>query len=253
MGNELNNFMVGNGYSLLTFAEIDSTNLEARRQILKGATIPMWIVASLQLKGRGRRGNQWVSPPGNLYCSLALPMEKDLSQSAELSFVAANALHKTFVSLGLGLDRVKTKWPNDVWVDGKKISGILLEVCENKAQQKHIIIGMGVNIAHSPESADYQTTNLKKCLGENINISNFFNKLSEILNLDYQEWLMTGFGFARGYWLKNSMGLGKEITVCLPNEELQGIFSGLSEDGALLLENIDGQLTPVYAGDVFFT
>ena len=127
------------------FDELDSTQSEAKRRIDAIEFAPCWILASVQLAGRGRSGKTWISSKGNYLASLVLPW-KDVSTSPKMSFVTGLALFDSFEELGL--KGLALKWPNDVLVDGHKIAGILLE-----CHKQHLIIGVGVNIAEPPMSA----------------------------------------------------------------------------------------------------
>ncbi|MEN6541129.1 biotin--[acetyl-CoA-carboxylase] ligase, partial [Parvibaculum sp.] len=103
------------GISLRAFAEIDSTNEEAKRLGEAGEPGPIWITAERQTAGRGRRGREWVSPSGNFMGTLLLRPQANPRKAAELSFVAALAVHDAvdgLLSPALRPD-LKLKWPND--------------------------------------------------------------------------------------------------------------------------------------------
>ena len=114
-------------YQLITFETIDSTNEEAKR--LAGSDAPEGTVvwAREQSAGRGRRGRAWVSGHGNLYCSILLRPDCHAFKAMQLSFVAALAMADAVASVLPKGAFVNCKWPNDVLVEGRKISGILLE------------------------------------------------------------------------------------------------------------------------------
>src|SRR5690606_31944179 len=115
------------GYVLHAFDRVESTNDEARRLAEQGAAAGAVVVATEQLKGRGRHGRAWASPPGNLYASLLLRPEAGLAEVAQLSLVASLALAETLIALGPPAANVRVKWPNDVLVRGAKVAGLLLE------------------------------------------------------------------------------------------------------------------------------
>ena len=114
-------------FRLVEFDEIASTNEEAKRVAMSGAEDGTLIWAHRQTAGRGRRGREWTSERGNLFLSLVLRPACAPLQAAQLTFVAALAV-RDMLSLYLGNhESIACKWPNDVLVGGRKISGILLE------------------------------------------------------------------------------------------------------------------------------
>ncbi|HMK67267.1 MAG TPA: biotin--[acetyl-CoA-carboxylase] ligase, partial [Stellaceae bacterium] len=146
---------------LLRFAELESTNDEAKR--LADAGAPAWtvITAEIQRAGRGRRGRTWESPAGNLYMSAILRPAANLAAAAQLGFAAALAVGEALLPV-LPSERIlQYKWPNDVLVDGSKIAGILLEAAGNGAEgAAWVIVGIGVNLASHPQETSYPATSL---------------------------------------------------------------------------------------------
>ena len=138
---------------VLAFDEIDSTNAEARRRAEAGEIGPLWITAAVQTAGRGRRGRNWDTSRGNLAATLLLTTDCDPAKAAQLSFVAAFAIRRLAVRY-VPESLVRFKWPNDVFVDGRKLSGILIESGRAPSGALWMAIGMGVNLAHAPENVD---------------------------------------------------------------------------------------------------
>src|SRR5215470_17355290 len=116
------------GVGLIACESVGSTNVEALARARAGERGPLWITARAQTAGRGRRGRQWVSEPGNLYATLLLVDPAPAERAAELSFVAALATHDAIVACAPALGaRLAFKWPNDLLLDGAKVAGILIE------------------------------------------------------------------------------------------------------------------------------
>lgn len=128
------------GKTIFRYSEIDSTNEEARRLIGQGEGEGAVIVAKEQSKGRGKPGNTWFSPKGNLYLSVILKPYKNPHELASITLIAA-AAGKSMLSKVANLSAV-IKPPNDLLVDGKKIGGILTE----RLPSGHLIIGVGINV-----------------------------------------------------------------------------------------------------------
>ena len=144
---------------LITHAVLDSTNAHALSLSQRGERGPLWIVAERQTAGRGRRGRAWVSQAGNLFASLLLTAVAPSARQPQLSFVAALALHDAVAEVAPGLKPLITiKWPNDLLLRGMKIAGILIEAAGG--EDGAVAIGIGVNCASHPASADYPATDL---------------------------------------------------------------------------------------------
>ncbi len=194
------------------------------------------IHAAQQTKGKGRMGRTWTGLDNNLFMSVVLPRPQIPS---DYSFIAALAVAKAIAPLP-----AQIKWPNDILVGGKKIAGILLETTSDT-----LIIGIGVNIAASPNDTLYPTTSLKELRIDTTSkdlLDKILQNLQDVITL-YQK---TGFQDIRRQWLAFAAGIGQQIRICLPNKELTGIFNGLTEQGALILKAPETQYI-ITAGDVF--
>lgn len=239
---------------VLRFESIDSTSSEAFRRAAGGDPGNLWIVADEQLKGRGRRNRAWTSEPGNLYASVLLRPPVPVTGAGELSFVAAVALYEAVAAAAPALSpNLALKWPNDLMVSGRKLSGILLESSAKPgAPLEAMVIGFGVNCASHPESADYPVTNLT-AEGATVAPADLLGALIAAFSTAYGDWALgEGFAAIRSAWLARAAGLGEEITVHLPNAEVRGTFEALDPDGALVVRGADGVLKRVAAGEVFF-
>lgn len=203
------------------------------------------ILSDIQTGGKGRMGRNWVSPSGNLYFSLVLKPKKSLEISSQLSFVAAVCLGLVLAELSNDAKRINYKWPNDILIDGKKVSGILLE-----SDADFVILGIGVNIKSHPQNTNYPSCNLEE---QGFVIDNKINLLKKFLdnfsNL-YQKWQDFGFTPIRNLWLNKAYNLNKEIATNLPNKSLRGVFKNLDEQGNLVLET-DNKIQLITSGEVF--
>ncbi len=193
------------------------------------------VMAETQTAGKGRYGRTWQSPKGNLYMSLVLP---DLGKNtAFIPFLTG-----LVVSDSLPEFNVSLKWPNDVLLDGKKVAGILVE-----RQSGKVIIGIGVNIVSNPEeNVLYPTTNLEGCLRPMTLAKRILLQYNTLLTLLEKK----GFKTIRERWLKSAKGLGKTMTIHLPDMEVTGVFKGIDKTGALLLKT-SKKTQKITVGDVF--
>ncbi len=242
------NVILPEGWTLECLEETDSTNEAVKRRAAETGLDRLIVQADGQTAGRGRRGRAWKSLPGNLFFSLVLKV-RDAARLGEYSFLTALALARAVEDIAPNL-APKCKWPNDVLLNGKKMSGILLET-DGKHGIERLIVGVGVNIVPvGAEGMLYPVASLadEGCLtGMEEVLSAFMNRFDLLAKLREKE----GFAPVLDGWKKRAYGLGAEIAVNLPDRRLTGTFSGLDKDGCLLLNNADGEYR-ITAGDVFF-
>jgi len=241
------------GYTLVRHDSLPSTNDEAVRLAAAGAADGTVVWAGRQSAGRGRRGRDWQSPEGNLYCSILMRPRTPMARAAGLSLVAAVAVGDTVAGILPPDARVEHKWPNDVMVDRAKVAGILLEASAGPGGTTDwVVIGCGVNVAADPAVAGQPVTTLARAAGQAVAVQGVLEALLANLRLWRDRWETLGIGPVRDAWLRRARGLGEDITVRLPREELHGRFDGLDDSGALLLRLSDATYRTISAGDVFF-
>jgi BirA family biotin operon repressor/biotin-[acetyl-CoA-carboxylase] ligase len=237
------------GVRTIAYETLGSTNAEALVRARAGERGPLWITAAVQSAGRGRRGNAWVSTPGNLFATLLLTEPSEPAVASQLSFVAALALHDAIAECAPQVaPLLKVKWPNDLLLGGAKLAGILIEAESDPAFA--LAVGFGVNCAAHPSETPYPATDLT-AHGALVMPERMLATLSAAMIKRLDQW-QRGQGFAgvRADWLKRAAGLGQDIKVRLPERELSGRFQGLDDMGRLLLQ-AEGRVTPVTAGEVF--
>jgi BirA family biotin operon repressor/biotin-[acetyl-CoA-carboxylase] ligase len=260
---------MNHNYKLLIFDEIDSTNSEAIR--IAKATIGAYrgenyaILAKTQTKGRGRSGKNWQSMSGNFHASLLLKPIKELEFFPQLSFVTSLAVYDciSFLSMlplherqhceivkqpGTSMQQpsfnhqytgsnnlyIKLKWPNDVLVNGKKISGILLESI-NIENNIYIIIGVGINIARRPTNINKPTTSLVNENFLSLSPKTLLNLFITNFEKYYQIWQKEEFTFIRNLWLQNAYKLNEEVTAKDGERIITGIFKDIDALGRIIL------------------
>jgi BirA family biotin operon repressor/biotin-[acetyl-CoA-carboxylase] ligase len=238
-----------NGFGLITFETIDSTNKEASRRV--NETIqPTWILSYEQTSGLGRRGRRWSSQKGNFSATLLMPISGSLSTVALHSFVASLALRDTLIHITNEPERFSLKWPNDVLMDECKIAGILLETCG--VGPSHLSIGIGVNLSVVPESNKIENlATPPTCLGIKILPMDFLEILANYLAIRLNDFNASGFEKTRLDWLKSAANIGRTITARMPNSEIVGKFVTVDEEGALVLK-ADDIVHSIHAADIFF-
>lgn len=232
--------------------EIDSTNAEARRRAEAGETGPIWIAARRQTAGRGRRGRAWETGGGNLAATLLTHSFKPPAEAAQISFVAALAV-ADLASAYLSPSLVTLKWPNDLFIAGKKAAGILVESGPHPAGGLWLAVGIGVNLATPPEHAERPATTFAEHLrAPPPKPIEALSVLAEAFERRRDLWERLGFSPIAEAWTAQAHGLGETCTARLPEETITGVAEGLDEDGALRLRTASGVVRRITAGDVFF-
>lgn len=233
-----------NGWQWEEYDEVVSTNDTVRNLTNKKDGAKYVVTALRQTGGRGRRGRSWVSLEGNLFMSMAF--EAELKNGGQIVFIVSLSLLETLRHLFPDIN-ICLKWPNDVLVNDRKISGILLE----KGEGDYIIAGIGINIAAAPkiDGLVYPAQSLAD-FGFETGRLDLFRTYMQTFEANYKLWQEQGFETIRSRWLANAKNLGKEILVRMHNEERSGIFAGVDENGTLLLER-NNNLEKIYAGDIF--
>lgn len=225
------------------YEELGSTNDEARRLAEAGAAHGTVVHADKQSAGRGRFSRRWFSPPGNLYVSIVLRLDGSPARMVELGFLAALAVADAVDALLPKQVRASLKWPNDVLVRGGKIAGILLEQTGDIK-----ILGIGLNVLHAPSDAGYPTATIVGA-GGLATVDGTRDKLLANLGHWLQVWQQDGFPPIRAAWLARAHPPGSPLSVRLSDRFVDGVFVGLDEDGALLLDTPQGR-GRIVAGDV---
>ena len=205
-------------YKLLSFDKITSTQDYAHDLIANGEASNKIIVKALaQSAGRGRYRRNWVSHHGNLYVSF---IYKITERNPKLSYAVGIAVAETLLAFKL---KPQIKWPNDILIDDKKISGILIEYSQN-----FVIIGIGINIKTCPTIKEYKTTKMND-YSKNTDI----NDVLSVLIKKMDKWRNANFVFVRERWMDLAAALNKVIKYHGKSAEL----IGLNEDGALVLRD----------------
>lgn len=242
------------GWRLDARARVGSTNEEAKRLALAGAPEFTLIWALEQTQGRGRRGRSWTSPPGNLYVSLLLRPDVGPAEAAQIGFVAAVALAEMLRPLLPPGVEVALKWPNDVLVGRRKVSGILPEAlaADEGGRIEALVLGIGVNVASHPDGTAWPATDLATA-GVEIGLEPLLERLAAALDRWVALWRRDGFSPVRNRWMSLALARGEPVELRLDGRTLSGRFVEIDPEGALVLAPADGSPPQrIRAGEVFF-
>lgn len=241
------------GRRIISHDELESTNDTAFRLADEGAEEGTVVVAETQLRGKGRMGRQWASPPGvNLYCSAILRPPIVPMQAAQLTLCSVIAVSRA-IERTTGL-RPVIKWPNDVLLSKKKVAGLLNEMSAETDKVNFIILGIGININMTqeqfPDDLRHPATSLCLELGSCVDRCAVARALLQALDELYDTYLTQGYQPIRNEWLQRSNILHQRVRVDLNERTLTGTVTGIDEYGALLLATADGASEKILAGDV---
>lgn len=225
-----------------------STNDDVKVAAEAGEAEGLVIQARRQTAGRGRQGRSWESPGGNLYLSVLLRPRIPVTAIPHYGFLAGLAVHET-VRFYLPGRSVRLKWPNDVLVERKKISGLLLEAAPADAGGKvpWLVAGVGINVAFHPFDLPYPATSLA-AEGGGVSADQVRETLLAALGRWRQLYREEGFEPVRAAW--EGAALTGLLTVRTGGAPLEGDFMGLEPDGRLRLRLADGAEKVIAAGDV---
>jgi BirA family biotin operon repressor/biotin-[acetyl-CoA-carboxylase] ligase len=240
------------GKNITHFLRTDSTNIQAKILAADGAVDGTVVVAEYQEKGKGRLQRLWQSPAGkNLLFSLILRPDWPPQQAFFGTVLASVSLCLAIKEIA-GID-VRIKWPNDLYVEGEKIAGILTEFTTDPDRIEYMIVGVGVNCHWSPSEpppGGMPATSILKKAGRKISRLDLLTRFLEYGDTAYQKTKQEGIGFLREEWDRYSLVTQRTVTLINNQATWTGEALGIDEQGGLILRLKDGRRETFLAGDV---
>jgi BirA family biotin operon repressor/biotin-[acetyl-CoA-carboxylase] ligase len=234
------------GFNVLYYPEVSSTMDTAKDLARKNCPDFTVIVAGRQTKGRGRLKRRWLSDDGGLYFTMVLRPDIPVLLSSRVNFLASLTLAHVLREM-LQIDAA-VKWPNDILVDGRKISGMLSELEAETDRVLFINIGMGINVNNDPSVAEPGASSLKKITGRQISkkmlLARFLAEFEKRLR-------KAEFKNVISEWKKYTVTLNRRVKIVTHKEVSEGLAVDVEEDGALVLELADGTRKKIVYGDCF--
>lgn len=237
---------------IIFYPTLNSTNELAKELVTqKKAKEGLVIVAGKQTSGKGRLGRIWESPAGGLWFSIVLSPKLPIHELPLLSLVlavgVASALDE-FINTGCGI-----KWPNDVFINGKKVAGILLEVSGQVDNIDNVIVGIGININVSPETWSHDTKDIATSLLEVTNRQIPNNLVLPVvlayIEKYYRLFITNGFAPIREEFKSRCVHLHKEVSVKQVNRVVTGINTDIDSQGNMVLK-VGEDILCITTGDV---
>ncbi|KJV68644.1 biotin--[acetyl-CoA-carboxylase] ligase [Candidatus Neoehrlichia procyonis] len=241
----MHNNNIPDGYYIYHYDILYSTNEEAIILAERGAHDGTVIISDEQIAGTGKYGRKWHSPKGNFYCSIVITQNIEL---APLQFITSIAIEKT---LNQVLNQkicpdISYKWPNDILVNKKKISGTLIH--KKTPSTGWSIVGIGINMYNSPSYATSIIDHNPNYRLSNLQFLKLFLKHFHALR---QNFLKNGFQNIRKLWLKKAYLLDLPIQIKTYDQKIySGIFSTIDKEGNIIIKN-DSETLKIGYGEIF--
>jgi len=240
------------GRQVFFYPKIDSTNSQAKAIAGHGIHDGALVITDYQTQGQGRLKRQWVSPPKkNLLFSVVVYPFVAPSKVFLMTVVASLAVCKSLNSLF----NIKAgiKWPNDVYVNNRKICGVLTDVSLDQKRVKRVVVGIGLNVNVEP-SLDQElgslATSIKRETGRTQKRLPILKRILEEMDRLYKRFLSGEITHLRDEWLSYSIIFGKKVNIFSDGLQENGIAETIDEDGALILLTPGGERKKIVAGDV---
>lgn len=238
------------GWRIHYYAEAGSTQDIAEQLALDGAAHGSVVIAESQSAGHGRLGREWFSPPGvNLHATVILRPAMAAADVPVLTLVAGVAMAEAVETVAPGLPGLK--WPNDLWLRGKKAGGMIAQLLAGAPAC--VLLGIGINLnltaRQVPDELRDIATSVLIETGKPCDRVKFAAALFARLDERIRQVQESGFGPIAPVWESFSVLKGKRITVFDGQARHSGTVQGIDHDGALLLTE-DGKIQRVLAGDV---
>jgi BirA family transcriptional regulator, biotin operon repressor / biotin---[acetyl-CoA-carboxylase] ligase len=228
------------------FPEVASTMDIAREMARKGASHFSVVAAGRQTSGRGRLRRTWYSNDGGLYFTLILRPNLPMQWCFRVNFAASLSLCRTIRRM-TGLTAA-VKWPNDILVDGKKLSGMLSEMEAEAEMVSFVTVGIGINVNNDPTEYEPNACSLKQLLGKPVSRKEILARFLDELQA-YIDGVDDNLEKTINEWKELTCTLGRRVSVITPLETSTGLALDIDSSGALILELPDGSHKKVLYGD----
>ncbi|SES80115.1 BirA family transcriptional regulator, biotin operon repressor / biotin-[acetyl-CoA-carboxylase] ligase [Oceanobacillus limi] len=230
-----------------------STQHIAHQLAQEGANHGTIVIADEQTNGKGRMNRQWHSSRGKgIWLSLILRPSILPYLAPQLTLLAATVL--TEVIETTTTTNPKIKWPNDILIDRKKVAGILTELQAEQDQIQYVVIGMGINVNHELEDLPVEIQNKASSLQlqtkQSWDIKRLVQQLLFTFEKEYEAYIETGFMGVKRKWEAHSFKIGEQIRVSTLRDKWVAEFSGLADDGALIITNPDHTTQKLYSAEI---
>ena len=236
----------GKAANIVYFPEVGSTMDTARDLARRSCPDFTVVIAGRQTRGRGRLKRRWLSDDGGLYFTMVLRPRIPVLLSFRVNFLASLTLARVIRQM-LQIDAM-VKWPNDILVHGRKISGMLSELEADSDRVFFINVGMGINVNNDPSGTEPGAVSLQKIAGREISKKDL---LAAFLEEFAQRMQSADFDNAVSEWKKYAVTIGRQVKIVTQREGTSGKAVDVDDNGALILELANGERKKIIFGDCF--
>ena len=240
---------------IFTHDQIDSTNSEVERLLANGQKAPFAVLANKQLTGRGRLGRSWHSPKGgNLYLSIGFRPNINAIRIRNFTLWQGIKICK-FIQEFIGSDKIKVKWPNDLYYEGKKIAGMLTEASIDCERIRTLVFGLGMNVnipsKQYPSTLSKSSISLQSLVGGQIRLHELSAKIIKVVLQCYENSIQENFkSNLTDEWKEVDAIYGKKVEIKLGKEIFTGKALGVDQSGNLRIKLRNGRIKIIQSGEV---
>lgn len=240
------------GRKIVHYETTTSTQRIAHDLALNGAKHGTIVIADEQTEGKGRVGRHWQSEAGKgIWMSIILRPNILPYLAPQLTLLTATVLAEVLDELSDITPQIK--WPNDILIDGKKMSGILTEMQAEQDKISYVIVGIGMNINQDPsaflEEVAERATSLKIKTRQTWDMVRLIQQILQKFEMKYDQFINRGFEEVKVKWESYGFRMNERLSIKTGKETWTGIFSGIAEDGALLIEK-NNKIEKIYSGEI---
>jgi BirA family biotin operon repressor/biotin-[acetyl-CoA-carboxylase] ligase len=247
------------GKYLYIFPELDSTNNYAKKIAQEGAPEGTVVLTEFQTGGRGQQGNSWQSSPGqNILMSIILRPRLKIESVRCITLATANilavAIEKFLKRKKISGVNIHLKWPNDVYINDKKVAGILIESALQDKRIDFLIVGIGINvnqdISDLSDNIMETSTSLRHEVQQKLDREELTATLINLYEREYIRLESTNYHGIIREWKKRCAQIGKRVRIATPVTVETGVIRDVDESGKLLYETDEGILKELVSGSI---
>ncbi|WP_079530107.1 biotin--[acetyl-CoA-carboxylase] ligase [Halobacillus hunanensis] len=241
------------GHNLHHYPEVASTQEVVHQLAKQGKPHGTVVIADQQVQGKGRMARNWDSPKGKgIWMSILLRPELLPYQAPQLTLLAATVLAEVIADRSSITPYIK--WPNDLLVNHKKVSGILTEMQAEQDQIQYVVLGIGMNVnqteADIPEELQHKATSLLIESQQEWSIQQTIQRILRQFERTYDQFIQNGFSEVKPKWEEYGYKIGETVTVSTMRKTWQATLVGIEPDGALLARDETGNVEKLYSAEI---
>ncbi|MYL48490.1 biotin--[acetyl-CoA-carboxylase] ligase [Halobacillus litoralis] len=241
------------GHELNHYDQVESTQEIVHQLAKQGKPHGTVVIADEQVKGKGRMSRNWDSPKGKgIWMSILLRPNLPPVQAPQITLLAATVLARMIAERSALAPQIK--WPNDLLINHKKISGILTEMQAEQDTIQYIVLGMGMNVNQEdreiPEDIKYKASSLKIESNQHWNIQQTVQHILRLFEDTYERFEAQGFASIKKDWEHFGYKIGEEVTISTMKKTWQATLVGIEPDGALRARRKDGEEEKLYSAEI---